>query len=652
MLDTKSKNIYKKIVYTLSIIIIAGLVSSLFFLAHKMTNSMEIVVQKDYYQSFQLKEETTSNIYRLAELLNVYKSEENILEGNTVFTDEYDLSWNIRSDYEDFESDYMENKPEADDSEIMNAFVKTDTEEIREYKAEEINRDLRRYKEILTLLEQKGIQYYIECEEVQMTNVPKYKKDDFTSRKVFYTFDSKGSSSSFDEFDPYFHSFYVLEHFPQDTLYMCYDDTILENQVKLWQSEQGIYRPSIIVMFSLAFGLLIGFIYLAYDYKDEYFPWIKNSLYFDLRVMIYLCLVVSLILIGAESYRILGLYFVIPASLIVSLVTMNLYLSIIKHVHDRNFLKKHLTIQLILKLFGFLMLTLSKLPTIIRMTPTPHKARDLKRIISGVKNIKDGDLDHIIETDSIGLYRTLANDINSITDGLKAAVGNELKSDRMRTELISNVSHDIRTPLTSIITYVDLMKRTENEEEKTKYLEIIDQKSQRLKNLTDDLFEASKVNSGNIPVQLETIDLQALLTQCLGELNEKMEDTSLDFSINYYQHHRFVIADGSLMFRIIENLMSNIFKYSLENSRVYINIEEDESHLILVFKNISAYPLNMNPDELFERFKRGDESRTTEGSGLGLSITENLIKLQRGIPEIQIDGDLFKFIVKLRKADS
>ncbi len=251
--------------------------------------------------------------------------------------------------------------------------------------------------------------------------------------------------------------------------------------------------------------------------------------------------------------------------------------------------------------------------------------------------------------DGKGEFAGLADNINSITDGLKKAVASELKSERLKTELITNVSHDIRTPLTSIITYVDLLKQEKDPERIEEYIDVLDQKAKRLKVLTDDLFDAAKASSGNIPVTFERIDIVSLITQGLGEVNDKIEALNLDIKLRYPEDKVYITADGKLLWRSIENLLSNIFKYALRESRVYIDIEDAGNEILLTFKNISAYELNITAEELMERFKRGDESRSSQGSGLGLSIAKSLIEIQKGKFTIQIDGDLFKAVISMPK---
>ncbi|MEN6328391.1 MAG: sensor histidine kinase, partial [Syntrophomonas sp.] len=226
-------------------------------------------------------------------------------------------------------------------------------------------------------------------------------------------------------------------------------------------------------------------------------------------------------------------------------------------------------------------------------------------------------------------------------------VENEVKSERLKSELITNVSHDIRTPLTAIITYVDLLKNETDHNKAQEFIGIIDQKAQRLKVLTDDLFEAAKASSGDLPVNYEIIDIISLITQGLGELDDKIQARKLEFKISHPQDKIFIKADGKLLWRAVENLLSNIFKYAQEGSRVYINIDDLDGEARLTIKNISAYELNVSAEELMERFKRGDESRSSQGSGLGLSIAKSLVEIQGGSFKIEIDGDLFKVTIQM-----
>ncbi len=272
-------------------------------------------------------------------------------------------------------------------------------------------------------------------------------------------------------------------------------------------------------------------------------------------------------------------------------------------------------------------------------------------IRDGAERIRSGELTYNLPEQGIPELKQLSATINKIADGLKNAVGSQVKAERMKAELITNVSHDLKTPLTSIITYVDLLKneglQSENAE---KYLGIIDSKSQRLKSLTEDLFEAAKATSGNLSVNFEKINVASLINQGLGELSDKIEASGLTFKTNLPTDNVLVNADGRLLWRVIENLLSNVFKYALPNSRVYIDvIPANDDTVNIIVKNISAYELNIDADELMERFKRGDASRHSEGSGLGLSIAKSLTELQGGSFSLNIDGDLFKATIELPK---
>jgi len=279
------------------------------------------------------------------------------------------------------------------------------------------------------------------------------------------------------------------------------------------------------------------------------------------------------------------------------------------------------------------------------------KVRTFTEIMRGVERIRNGDIGHKIRVEGRGELAQLADHINGIAEGLRKAVDSELRSERLKTELITNVSHDLRTPLTSIITYIDLLKREQDPARAKEYVEVLDQKAQKLKMLTDGLFEAAKASSGNIPVEMKDLDIVSLIRQGLGELNNEVEKSGLQFRLNVPGDKVMVRADGALLWRAIENLLSNIFKYALKGSRVYIDVEDTEGRVEVTFKNISSQELNMPAEELMERFTRGDESRSSEGSGLGLNIAKSLIELMQGRLHIDIDGDLFKARIVLPKSE-
>lgn len=273
-------------------------------------------------------------------------------------------------------------------------------------------------------------------------------------------------------------------------------------------------------------------------------------------------------------------------------------------------------------------------------------AKERQGIVEGIETITGGQVEHQIDTEELhGDNRTLANSVNSIGKGIKEAVEISMKDERMKADLITNVSHDIKTPLTSIINYVDLIKREQVDNEKVQnYIRVLDEKSQRLKQLTDDLVEASKITSGNISLHFERINLTELMNQTIGEFSEKFEQKNLVTVMNVNTRNVVIEADSRRIWRVMENLFNNIYKYAMPGTRVYVTMDQagEAQRVQVSIKNISENYLNCKPEELTERFIRGDESRTTEGSGLGLSIAKNLTLAQKGSFEIELDGDLFK----------
>ena len=273
----------------------------------------------------------------------------------------------------------------------------------------------------------------------------------------------------------------------------------------------------------------------------------------------------------------------------------------------------------------------------------------LNEIMEGINKIKNGNINYKIEVRGNDEFTVLAENINDIGNGLDNAIEERMKSEKMKSELITNVSHDLKTPLTSILNYVDLlMKEDVKPDYLNDYIKILDKKSKRLKILIEDLFEAAKATSGSVELNIEKIQLNQLLTQSIAEMEGKLKEAELDIKFNFPENKVYINADGKKLFRVFENLISNIVKYSLKGTRVYVDMNYDDEYAYVNFKNISAYELNFDEGEIIERFKRGDISRSEEGSGLGLSIAKGLVELQGGEFIIQTDGDLFKAIVKLR----
>ena len=297
--------------------------------------------------------------------------------------------------------------------------------------------------------------------------------------------------------------------------------------------------------------------------------------------------------------------------------------------------------------FGFLLMILMDCAVLYYLV---KKAWGREQIIAGLKKITDGELQYKIPTEKLsGEQEQIADYINHIGEGLDAAVENSLRNERMKTELITNVSHDIKTPLTSIINYVDLLKRENPEDPKIRgYLEVLENKAQRLKVLTEDVVEASKASTGNIVLEMTDLNFIELVHQVIGEFEEKFEERNLTMVVHFDEEEAIISADGRRLWRVLENVFGNVSKYAMENTRVYVDVKVNRPNVQLSLKNISAQPLNISADELTERFIRGDVSRNTEGSGLGLSIAKDLVRLQGGEFKLYLDGDLFKVTIEFK----
>ena len=278
-----------------------------------------------------------------------------------------------------------------------------------------------------------------------------------------------------------------------------------------------------------------------------------------------------------------------------------------------------------------------------------NRANDIDEIRKGVSEVRNGNVAYKIPELKSEDMRALAVNINDIAKGLDESVSAKVKAERMKTELITNVSHDLKTPITSIISYTELLSQIEDlPEEARDYVSVISKKSERLKNLTLDLFDISKVQSGNEDVILEKIDVSLLINQSLGEHDNEIKSSELPFFVEAPKE-LYIAADGRKMSRVVSNLINNILKYTMKNTRVFITAFEKEGNVIIEFKNIASYPMNFNPDEITQRFTRGDESRTQEGNGLGLAIAKSYTEICNGKFEIVTDGDMFKAILTFRK---
>lgn len=692
-MDTKWKNyshslITKIIVFIIVITCFTGtltMVVNTFHTIDSQRADFDIVFKDSYYLGNQFTRQSEDIISSLKQLIKEYKSKEYILKGGTITKE--DIKNEENNLFADFQNNSNYYNPKLTIDENYEKFKVVYKEEISKIKDKLIQQDLKEYEyHLKNLKDFQGIIYYVSDGENKITNSSNITKDYFKTFPCYMIFDE-----AVDEVYPkeiennkyYNMSISNINELDRakSNIYIGFSNEYLKSNIEKWKETKAIVTKNLYRAAVFLVGLILSFIYLILvvgrkSFKDkEVYLNSFDRLYNDINLGLCLCLI-TLWFVSVEGIFSNNIYkIIIPITALIAALGLILVLSLIKHLKNKTFLKHTLTfsifnkifksgkdiynsgrtgtkVALIITVYSILVSLTSFMSVIIIAVGILLAIKEVKKfneIKEGVEIIRNGEIHHTIDIQGDGELAILAANINGITDGLKEAVNNELRSQRLKNELITNVSHDIRTPLTSIITYVDLLKTEKDQSKLTEYIEILDQKSQRLKTLTDDLFEAAKASSGSIPVNYEKIDIISLITQGLGELNDKIGALELEFKMNHPKDKVYITADGKLLWRAIENLLSNIFKYALKGSRVYIDIEDLGNEVMLTIKNISAYELNISADELMERFKRGDESRSSQGSGLGLSIAKSLIDSQKGSFHIEIDGDLFKAIIKMSK---
>lgn len=621
---------------------------------YETTNgNLEKIFEENYTDSTSFKREFEDVVYQLALLIDFYKSEEHILAGETLDNDPF--------------------------------------EEVTDEMREELIADQMRYYQLTlnNIGKREGLIYYATDGEHIFTNTNQTDKTRFKQHPAYYI------SEDFDvELYPVdFGQTYSTSDFIHRTnnpintkIYVAYPDTYLSSISSDWAATRAEISSQINYLLVFISMIFVGFIYLvvttgrhSLNDKRVHMRWF-DKFYVDLNVIV--CFLVTLFWVfivedmiyfgGSEKFGLTAITMLLAA------ILMTLFLSLVKHMKNKTIFKHTLLYTVWRALYRMakdtydsgslgvkivVVVILYPIITVVSVVLFPitigvavwlalRQVKSFQKIQEGVELMKEGNLQYQIELDGKGEFAELASNINGINQNFKQAVHNELKNERMKTELITNVSHDIRTPLTSLITYTDLLKTETDPDKIQEYVEILDQKSKRLKVLTDDLFSAAKASSGDIPVDLQQIDVVALVNQGIGEVSEQIAEKNFTFKLSHSAENMYVVADGKLLWRSIENILSNIFNYGLEGSRVYIDITRESDQTLISFKNISKYELNITEAELMERFKRGDESRTSKGSGLGLSITKSLIENQNGKFEINIDGDLFKSMIYLPNGEN
>ena len=686
----KGKYITKFSTFLLLIVFLMIGVSSALNIYLKVKNYESIAV-KNYLESDSVSNDLKQAVNRLEYVMRVYKNEDYILRGGTV----ENIGIKDNQKLAELYNDYLAENNYEDNQEIRELFFLEMEHEIQVIKESIIASDLASYEKIISELNlPQGYIYYATDGENETTNTGNPNKDYYLLHNAYILLTEKGielkPDNGSDVSDP-LNDIFESETFNKNLrIYVAIEDDSLLQRVNRWNSDRQILMRNTAVIIICTFLVAACFSYLISSAgkvggSDGVYLTSFDNFYCDLNLMLIAGIIAvcrmefsTVLNIKSVSENLMRLA-MLTITAVVSAILLILILSLARHIKKRTLIK-HSVIYLVLsksleilikmvasgplmyKTMGGVLLVIIEsvyaadkallifLISIISTYIVYKKVTHFHKIQEGLQIAKSGDYDYKIKLDGKGEFRQLSEDINELTSGLKTAVQNEVRSEKLKTELITNVSHDIKTPLTSIISYVDLLKREGlNSDNAPKYLDILERKSNRLKKLTEDLFEAAKATSGSIEPKFERVHINSLVEQLLGELDEKINEADLIFKVSASSDRIYAKADGRLLSRVMENLLSNIFKYSLTGSRVYIVISEDENYVYVSFKNISAYELNIPVNELMERFKRGDESRSSEGSGLGLAIASSLMEAQGGLLELSIDGDLFKAQIHLDK---
>lgn len=554
-------------------------------------------------------------------------------------------------------------------------------------------------------LEQENINYYININgeiysNTENENFPKGQFYNFVSRDKYGNIKRDTSLKNYNSFYNLNDVYSNAENGDEIEIKTSVKDSYLKKCEKIWERQEDTVNKTITYgIITLVLGI-ICFIYLIFvcgkctdgKNKNLLIDGIWTEIHFAISFIIgFIGVISAVIILGgyADGYfTSTMMYFTLGLiSAAVSSVVLCSVLSVVRNLKSGRFIEKTIVlkcIRLIYKkaillkntikvaasakigiiliamlfiytavigLFGILtvanpmFLVLAVILFMLAAFVISNRIKDIEEIKKGVSEIKNGNTAYKIPNPNSEDMQALAQNINEISGGLDEAVAAKVKAEKMKAELITNVSHDLKTPITSIINYTELLKNAEDmPEEARDYIGIIEKKSERLKNLTQDLFDISKAQSGNEEINPEKLDVSLLIEQSVGENNGEITNSGLTFCVNT-EKNLYIYADGRKMSRVIGNLISNILKYSMQNTRVFISAYEKNKKAVLEFKNISSYPMDFSGDEIMGRFVRGDKSRTADGNGLGLAIAKSYTELCGGKTEIITDGDMFKAVL-------
>lgn len=681
----------KTILFVIMVLSFAGGVHSL--AKSQSHGDFIIAFEEHYFTSGQFAWQNIGIVQDLNRLVTIYKSEDHIRESGPV---REGINAEVNSLFFEFQCCSDKYDPGLSDEENEAVFLETYGERINQIREQRVKQALQWFHLLLDRLNSlEGHFWYATDGEHEYANSQLTRKEQFQAYRAYMIFDGdqlEAAPQLVERSRWYGHLLSAADGLERGThkIYLAVDNDYLDRQMEDWTKRKEAIWQHLVWLAAAALAFLLSFAALAAvtgrtSREDRTIrPGALGRWYADVNLAV-MVLFSAAVFLGLETAnRVLGnredVFFAVldGAALLFALVVFPFVLALVRHVKNRTLFRHTLiwtvirkaangighvyrsgnvAVKTVLLVIGYPLLavaTFFMFPVTLGLAGwfALQKIRAFNAIREGVGRIRAGDIGHQIDVADKGELALLAADINGIAEGLKKAVDNELKSERLKTELITNVSHDIRTPLTSIITYVDLLKKEQDPAKVKEYIGVLEQKAQKLKLLTDDLFEAAKASTGNIPVHPEDLNIVSLIRQGLGEKDGEVEKSGLQFKLNVPDEKLMVRADGKLLWRAVENLLTNIFKYALPGSRVYIDMEELDREIAVTFKNISAQELNVPAEELLERFTRGDAARTSEGSGLGLNIAKSLVELMHGRLEIEVDGDLFKAKIRLPKVNA
>ena len=630
-------------------------------------------------------------------LLKTYKNEEFVRSGGTVNMEElqqgiideyyseyydtynedyYQDSGNTYRQSRETATEYAEGEITERNERALRAMLEekilTDhAEELEQKKQEEIAQSVQNYFTLVESLNQsEGTYYYATDGQTVVGNVSGVTKEFFQEQPAYFLYDH-GKYEMDSKIEGYSDLGNVTAN---DEIYVAFSAELVAQRETEFSQDKQYMEQSLLYIILMAATVLVTMLYLLFaagrkagDDAIHLCP--VDRIYTDISVV--LGITIGLLTAGAcvglldcfnnyhhfanlEQYQItvaggfaykpvvfISLSAAVYAGIAAELI---LILSLVRKLKAKQLLSHSLIAAIVRKLWHGIRKLWCVFRRLLNKGPVLLvSSQQLSQVRSGVQKVKDGYLDFRIELPPDKALYELAQDINTMSDGLQKAVEKELKAERLKTELITNVSHDLKTPLTSIINYSDLLTREElTPDYANDYAKVLKDKSEKLKQLTNDLFEISKVQSGNIDVQREKLQVKVLIEQAIAEYEEKFREVGLQVRVAEIPDDLYIQSDGKKMARVLENLVINILKYAQPQTRVYVDVLERGENCEIVFKNIANYEMNFSADEIIQRFARGDKSRTTEGNGLGLAIAQSYVEACGGTFRVEVDGDLFK----------